>query len=214
MIKCNVNVCGVICYSAITKQNKDGSDFLTFRLSIQFAGKDGSAAERTISVSAPINANKTEDFTTGRRVLVHGLLYIRKTGEEEYWNLRTDEPIKFIDSEDKDKIDGTMDFIGYIGKSKGKGIQDRVGKTGRPYQTFDASSYDHKDTGHKDNEGKPIIEKGWRWVHFINFNPVHEDFFQVGAYVEIAGELQISVFNTALNLQCQVNTIRQSGKKQ
>lgn len=45
MIKCNVTACGTISNSAVEKQSKEGTPFISFSITIPIAGSDGSGAE-------------------------------------------------------------------------------------------------------------------------------------------------------------------------
>ena len=78
MIKCNVTACGTISCSAEEKQSKDGEKFISFGMIVPLLGKDGTAKEVWVTVSAPGNKETAASYSAGRKVTVNGVMYIRK----------------------------------------------------------------------------------------------------------------------------------------
>ena len=88
MIKCNVTACGIIVSSAVEKQNKEGGKFLAFTIIVPIEGKDKSVKELHIGVTAEGDQTTAANYQAGRRVTVHGYLFIKKVEENLYFNLR------------------------------------------------------------------------------------------------------------------------------
>jgi len=192
MIKCNVTACGVISNSAQEKQSKDGNSFISFSITIPIAGNDGSGAELQVFVSAPGNKDTAEQYHTGRRVRVNGILYVRGMEDRTYYNLRSDDEIEFVKSTEDDALTGTIDFKG---KVKGE-IAVRTNKNGHKFQTFSGVSQD------KDGE-----RRGWVWIRFLVPTLVNKDFFKPDAYVEAKGELQFHIYQGNINIECRTSSI-------
>lgn len=192
MIKCNVTACGIISNSAVVKQSKEGNSFLSFSITIPIAGNDGSGAELQVFVSAPGNIETASQYSTGRRVRVTGTLFIRRIDDRTYYNLRTDGEIEMVKSTETDALTGSIEFKGKIKDE----IKERTNKNGRQFQTFSAVSQD------KDGE-----KRGWLWVRFLVPTPVHQDFFQSDAYVDVKGELQFHVYQGNVNIECRTSSI-------
>lgn len=192
MIKCNVTACGIISNSAVEKQSKEGTPFLSFSITIPVAGSDGSGAELQVFVSAPGSRDTAGQYSTGRRVRVNGTLFIRRFDDRTYYNLRTDGDIEIVKSTEPDALTGSVEFKGKIKDE----IKERTNKSGRQFQTFSAVS--------QDKDGEKI---GWLWVRFLVPTPVHQDFFKPDAYVKVTGELQLHVYQGNVNIECRTGSI-------
>lgn len=94
MIKCNVTACGIIVSSAVEKQNKEGGKFLAFTIIVPIEGKDKSVKELHIGVTAEGDQTTAANYQAGRRVTVHGNLFIKKVEENLYFNLRSEGAIE------------------------------------------------------------------------------------------------------------------------
>ncbi len=192
MIKCNVTACGIISNSAVEKQSKEGTPFISFSITIPIAGSDGSGAELQVFVSAPGNKDTASQYSTGRRVRLNGTLYIHRIDDRTYYNLRTDGEIEVVKSTEADALTGSMEFKGKVKDE----IKERTNKNGHQFQTFSAVSQD------KDGE-----KRGWLWVRFLVPTPVHQDFFKPDAYVAVKGELQFHVYKGNVNVECRTSSI-------
>ena len=106
MIKCNVTACGTISSSAEEKQSKDGEKFISFGMIVPLLGKDGTAKEVWVTVSAPGNKETAASYSAGRKVTVSGVMYIRKHDGNIYLNLRTDTNIEVNESTTNDRLEG------------------------------------------------------------------------------------------------------------
>lgn len=195
MIKCNVNLCAKIFVSAQEKTANDGSKYLAFAVTLPLKGKDDSVAELHINVTTSGTIADAGNYISGRRVTVVGTMYVKKIEDKVFYHLRAAAPIVFNQESDVDALTGSVEFSGKIGP---KGVQDLKGKTGKDFQVFDA--FDHDKEGEK---------QGFNWVHFINFKPIHEDFFKAGTYVDVNGELGLEVFKSEAKISCRANTIKQ-----
>lgn len=192
MIKCNVTACGVISNSAVEKQSREGTSFISFSITIPIAGSDDSGAELQIFVSAPGNKDTAMQYSTGRRVRVNGTLYIRRIDDRTYYNLRVDGEIEIVKSTEADALTGSIEFKGKIKDE----IKEHTSKKGHKFQTFSGVSQD------KDGE-----KRGWLWVRFLVPTPVHQDFFKPDAYVEVTGELKLHVYQGNVNIECRTSSI-------
>ena len=194
MIKLNATVCGNIVSSAEEKTANDGSKFISFAIVTAMQGSDQTVKELHINVSAPFNAETMNHYSTGRRVTVNGVVHIRKNQNVEYWNMRTDKEAEFNESTVPDRLEGSMEFLGKIGK---KGIEDRKSKKGKDFQTFSAFSSD------KNGENREFT-----WVNFVVLNPIHADYFAAEKYVEVHGDLRLNVTRATCILNAQLNLLQ------
>lgn len=192
MIKCNVNICGLISQSGIVKQSKENTPFIAFGVVVPIVGKDGSGAELYINVSCTGNSNTVAQYSSGRRVAINGTLYIRKVGEKLFYNLRTDDKVEFCQSDAKDKISGSMEFHGKIKNE----IKDGLTKNQKPFQTFSAFSSD------KDGENVAFT-----WVRFYNPHPVKEEWFKQDGYISVQGDLAFDVYKNNIYIECRAGSI-------
>ncbi len=193
MIKLNATICGNIVSSAEEKTANDGSKFISFAIATAIQGSDQTVKELHINVSAPFNAETMNLYSTGRRVTVNGVVHIRKNQNVEYWNMRTDKEAEFNESTVPDRLEGSMEFLGKIGK---KGIEDRKSKKGKDFQTFSAFSSD------KNGENREFT-----WVNFVVLNPIHADYFAAEKYVEVHGDLRLNVYKSNLHIECSVKSV-------
>lgn len=194
MIKCDLNVGAVICRAASVKEGKDGNSFLSFNVKLPIEGRDGSSKDMEISVSADGDKSKVSIYAAGRRVNLTGSLIVRKKGGKIYYNLRADS-VSIANSKDADRIEGTMEFKGKIGK---KGVDVKTDKKNNTYKAFSAFSTD------KDGD-----KAEFTWVRFLYFNPKDdEDFLKADAYIEANGELQLGVFKDEISLDCRVSDVK------
>ena len=86
-----------------------------------------------------------------------------------------------------------MEFRGKVSK---KGIKELKDKEGKDFQSFAAFS--------SDKEGE---NREFTWVSFVNFSPIHEDYFAAEKYVEVHGDLQLGIFKGELQIECKVKSI-------
>lgn len=193
MIKCNVTACGTISSSAEEKQSKDGEKFISFGMIVPLLGKDGTAKEVWVTVSAPGNKDTVAPYSAGKKVTVSGVMYIRKHDGNIYLNLRTDSNIEVNESTTNDRLEGSMEFRGKVSK---KGIKELKDKKGKDFQSFAAFS--------SDKEGE---NREFTWVSFVNFSPIREDYLAAEKYVEVHGDLQLGIFKGELQIECKVKSI-------
>lgn len=194
MIKFNVTLCAKIFVSAQEKTSSNGEKYLAFAVTIPFKGKDDSVAELHVNVTTTGTQAEAGNYISGRRVTLVGTMYGKKLEDKTFYNLRTTAPIEFRQETDPDSITGSVEFSGKIGS---KGVVERTGKSGKPFQVFDAFSHD------KDGE-----KQGFLWMNFVNFTPLHEDFFKAGEYVDVNGELGVDVFRGDLKFTCKASSIK------
>lgn len=195
MIKCNVNLCAKIFVSAQEKTANDGSKYLAFAVTLPMKGADDSVAELHINVTTSGTIADAGNYISGRRVTIVGTMYVKKIEDKVFYHLRATAPIAFNQETDADSLTGSVEFSGKIGK---KGVQDLKSKSGKDFQVFDAFTHD--------KEGE---KQGFYWVHFINFKPIHEEFFKADTYVDVNGELGIDVFKSEARITCKANNIKQ-----
>lgn len=193
MIKCNVTACGIIVSSAVEKQNKEGGKFLAFTIIVPIEGKDKSVKELHIGVTAEGDQSQASQFSAGKRVTIHGNLYIKKVAETLYFNLRAEGIIEQNDNSVSDRLEGSMSFKGKISS---KGIESKTSKKGTSFKVFSAFSSD------KDGENRVFT-----WVKFTLGKSI-EATAQAGDYVEVDGDLQLDVYMSKLQLACRANSIK------
>ena len=193
MIKCDLNVCAVICRAASVKDGKDGNHFLSFNVKLPIEGRDGSSKDLEMSVSVDGDKSKASVYAAGRRVNLVGTLMVRKKGGKVYYNFRADSA-SIANSKDADRIEGTMEFRGKIGKN---GVEEKDDKNKKLFKTFSAFSLDKN--GDKND---------FTWVRFLYFDPKEgEDFLQANTFIEAKGDLQMGVFKGALSLDCRLTSV-------
>ena len=193
MIKCNVNVCALVTKSATVKQ-VNGEEFFTFGIKLPVSGRDGVTKDLEISVSHDGGQGKAALFTTGKRVVIKGVLTVRKKNGKTYYNLRSDGDAEVTKSTAEDSISGTMEFRGKTGKNP---IVEKCDKNDKPFKSFSAFSRD------KDGDNAEFT-----WVNFIYFEPKEgEDFLAPQKYVYVTGELQLNVFKDEVSLTCRVSKV-------
>lgn len=193
MIKCNVSVCGKINRSAVAKKSKTGEDFISFGITIPVKDRNDKKKDFEISVSANGDRNNTSVYSTGRKVSIDGTLTIVKKNNRLYLNLRCDN-LDLVKSTEPERIEGTMDFKGKIGKN---GVEEKEDKKGNTYKVFSAFASD------KDGE-----QREFTWVRFLYFKPKdNEDFLQAGRYIQAEGDMQLGLFNDELSLECRVSSV-------
>lgn len=194
MIKCEVEVCAKITRAASVKETKDGNTFLSFGVQLPVVGRDGSKKDLDIGVS--VNGGKGEKsiYAAGRKVNLSGILTIHKKNDNIYFNLRADDGAEVCKSSDESKIDGSMEFLGKIGK---KGVEIHTDKKGNTFKTFSAFSSD-----------KNGDKTEFTWVRFLYFEPKDgEDFLKENTYVKVNGKLQLGVFHDNVSLDCVVEEV-------
>lgn len=193
MIKCEMNVCAVISRAAIVKKGKDDNSFLSFGVKIPVEGRDGSKKDMELSVSIDGDKSNVSAYPVGRRVILSGVMTLKKKDGKVFFNLRADSA-KTANSKDADSIEGVMDFRGKIGK---RGVEVKPDKNGNDFKSFSAFSSE------KNGDNVEFI-----WVRFLYFNCKEgEDFLQANAYIEAKGNLQIGVFKDEISLDCRVASI-------
>lgn len=192
MIKCNVTACGIIVSSAVEKQNKEGGKFLAFTIIVPFEGKDKSVKELHIGVTAEGDQTTAANYQAGRRVTVHGNLFIKKVEENLYFNLRSEGAIEQNDSSLPDRLEGAMEFKGKIGN---KGIETMTSKKGTSFKVFSAFSSD------KDGENRAFT-----WVKFI-VGKASDINVNAGEYVEVHGDMQLDVYKNKLQIGCRTTSV-------
>lgn len=194
MIKCDLSLCAVITRAASVKTGKDNNPFLSFSVKCPIEGRDNAKKDLEISVSVDGDKSKSSIFAAGRRVKLSGSMSVRKRDGKVYYNLRA-ESAELANSKDEDKIEGTMEFRGKIGK---RGVEEKLDKKDNTYKVFSAFS--------TDKEGD---KAEFTWVRFLYFNPKEgEDFLQANTYVEVTGDLQLGVFKDDISIDCRVSEVK------
>lgn len=193
MIKCIVSACGVVARNAEEKSSHEGNKFISFPLILHLQGKDLTVKELYVTVAAPDDQTTAQEFTTGRKVKLNGVMHVRKHNDVVYYNLRTDEPVEFCESTEKDVLTGKMEFKGKINRN---GVKELKSKTGKDFQAFSAFS--------SDSDGD---KREFTWVNFFALTPIHNDYFAANKYVEVHGDLILDVFKNELSLSCRVSSV-------
>lgn len=188
-------MCGTINSSAQEKSNKEGGKFIAFTMTVPLQGKDGSVCELFVHVSAPGDRKEANHYSNGKHVICNGKLSVRKMDDRVYYNVRCDDVPEIVKPDEPDRIEGTLDFSGAIGK---KGIITKKDKKGKDYHLFSAWSSDKHDD-----------KKEFTWVKFIHFNPKPDVPTAPGTYIDVYGDLDIDIFKGNANIECRVTTIKE-----
>ena len=195
MIKCNVSCCAVVTRSASLKEGKNGEKFIAFSVKYPVTGRDGEKKDLEISVSMDGGKTAAASITTGRRVNIVGTMYVKKRDGKMYFNIRATDGIDFAKSTDADRMEGTLEFRGKVGK---KGVEIKKDKNDKDFKTFSAFS--------SDKNGDKV---DFTWVRFLYFNPKGgEDFLKESAYIEAKGELQLGVYKDDITLDCRMSEVK------
>ena len=193
MIKCEVNVCAVITRNASVME-KDRQEFFVFNIKVPIVDRNGEKKNLEISVSNDGGKGVAASFTTGCRVVIKGILSVRKKNGKTFYNLRSIGNAEIAPSTAEDNIEGKMEFIGKIGKN---GVSTKTDKNDNPFKTFSAFSTD------KDGDNAEFT-----WVSFMYFEPKQDEaFLAAGKYVHVNGTLQFGVYKEEVSLQCVVGEI-------
>lgn len=193
MIKCNVNVCGTINRAASVKKGKDGN-YLSFGVIVPIIGRNDVQMDMEICVMLDVDKAKPSTLAEGKKVNLTGVLNLRKRGGTQFYYLRA-ASVEVAGKKDADRLEGTMTFIGKLGKN---GVESRADKNGSTYLLFSAFSSD------KDGE-----KREFTWVRFLYFNPKEDlDFLQPATYVQVEGDLQLGVYEDAITVDCRVSDVQ------
>ena len=190
MIKCNVTVCGTISKAAVVRTNNENKAFTAFAVNCVIPARNGIDKTVEISVAKDGEEYNRADYTVGKRVEISGVLTFKKRGDNLYFNLSASEVT--LSASNEDSIKGEMHFRGKTGKN----IEEKTDKKGKDFQSFAAFS--------SDKEGE---NREFTWVSFVNFSPIHEDYFAAEKYVEVHGDLQLGIFKGELQIECKVKSI-------
>ena len=195
MIKCEVSICAAISRNASVKEDKEKNPFVSFGVKVPIMGRDKEKLDLDISVTTDGGKEIAAIYTTGRRVEIEGVLTIRKKDGKLFLNLRAaNDKIHLGKSTYGDKLEGTMEFRGKIGKN---GVEEKEDKNKKIFKTFSAFSLDKN--GDKND---------FTWVRFLYFDPKEgEDFLQANTFIEAKGDLQMGVFKGALSLDCRLTSV-------
>lgn len=202
MIKGDVTVCGTINQSAQVKQSKDGSNFISFTVSVPLQGKDSSVCELYVKIAAPGDRKSANRYCVGKHVICNGTLNVRKLNDRVYYNVRCDEDPEIVKPDEPDRIEGTLDFSGAINKKKG--VLVKKDKNGKDYHVFSAWSSDKHTDSSTGEEKREFI-----YVNFVRFDPKPDDPMSPGQYIDCYGDLDINIHGGQAHLECVIKTIKE-----
>ena len=136
-------------------------------------------------------------FADGGLFDILGVLEIRNKENKLLFYLAA-ESVTTDDVPDLDAISGTLSFRGHLKKEKV--YEEKKDKNGNPYLVFSAYS--------AEKVGESFVST---WVNFMRFpekaaaiGTVKPDWMRSKAHVSISGELQISSYNSKVQLSCKV----------
>lgn len=210
MFKGDVTLCGTISRSAEVKKNSQNEEFITFSVKYPAKGRDGETADVEFNVSADGSKESASVFTTGRKVSVKGILYIRNRGGKIYYNLRAEGEPALVSSSQEESLEGDVDFFGKVGKDKqgkdGKireAVRIRKDKNGKEFVSFSGWISDtDKDSNNNDRQN-------YTWFNFLLFHPTDEQkaVIKPGSWLDITGKLQLSVYKGRISHDVIVDTV-------
>ena len=195
MIKCNVTIIGHVFRAPEIKNDREGNPFVTFGVSSELKD-NGESRDIDISVACDGEDDVILGLSSGDRVKVKGVMTLRKREDVVFFNLSANEVKK---TNEKDKIEGTMNFRGTLG---GKDIQEKLGKKGA-YRVFDAYS------------AEKIAEDkfSYIWVHFVDFSEERPECLVPKAGINAEGALELHLFNDRLDIGCRVKSLSEWEKQ-
>lgn len=95
----------------------------------------------------------------------------------------------FHPQNERDTIEGTIEFRGTVGKQ----VEEKRDKRGNAYSVFSAFSTEK----HEENFA-------FTWVRFIRFSAEKESWLQLKARICVKGVLELSIYLDKINLSCRV----------
>jgi len=187
MIKAQARIRGTVTQAATILTNKDGERFLCFSLTLTIPGARNNMPGKEIVVSVSVNGTEEEAsrYAVNTRIEATGTLAFRKRDENLYLNLHADSVTSV--SDEKDGIEGTLEFKGTVGNK----LESKTDKKGKNFVSFSAFSTE------KVNDAL-----NFTWVRFIRFDHQCEEWLRPKAKVEARGKLVITAYNGRINLDC------------
>lgn len=193
MLKVNSKVNGVVAGAASLRTAKDGKSYVSFNLRVNIPGSRNNMPGKEILVSVSKRGNQGDvyDYKANQRLEIEGVLTFRKTGDNLYFNLMADN-VNFFPEEEKDKIEGTLEFKGKLGNK----IDEKSDKNGNSYVIFSAFSTE-----------KVKDEFEFIWVRFVRFKSGRESFMTPKAKIEATGSIDITSYNGKISLECVCDNV-------
>jgi len=191
MIKCNVTMNGIVSRTASMRTNKEGKSYIGFAVKTTILAKAGSSKQVEVFVSKDGPAAELPLYVAGQRIELKGVLTFRKREENLYLNFYA-ESVDFHPQNERDVIEGTIEFRGTVGKQ----VEEKRDKRGNAYSVFSAFSTEK----HEEN----FV---FTWVRFIRFSAEKESWLQPKTRICAKGMLELSVYLDKINLSCRVEEI-------
>lgn len=191
MIKCNVTMNGIVSRTASMRTNKEGKSYIGFAVKTTLLAKAGNSKQVEVFVSKDGTAAELPSYGAGQRIELKGVLTFRKREENLYLNFYA-ESVDFHPQNERDLIEGTIEFRGTVGKQ----VEEKRDKRGSAYSVFSAFSTEK----HEENFA-------FTWVRFIRFSAEKESWLQPKARICAKGMLELSVYLDKINLSCRVEEI-------
>lgn len=167
MIKCNVTMNGIVNRTASMRTNKEGKSYIGFAVKTTILAKAGSSKQVEVFVSKDGTAAELPLYVAGQRIELKGVLTFRKREENLYLNFYA-ESVDFHPQNERDVIEGTIEFRGTVGKQ----VEEKRDKRGNAYSVFSAFSTEK----HEEN----FV---FTWVRFIRFSAEKESWLQPKARI-------------------------------
>ncbi len=198
MIKAEVKIIGTIKKGASIRTDKNHQPYLSFIVTIALPD----AKTTTNNVEAFVSYPKGQQgdvalFAEGVRVAIQGTMDVRHKDDKLLFYLAA-ESVTTEEVPDLDAITGTLSFRGHLKKERV--YEEKSDKNGNPYLVFSAYS--------AEKVGETFVST---WVNFMRFpekdasiDKVKPDWMRSKAHVSINGELQISSYNSKVQLSCKV----------
>ncbi len=192
MIKCNVQLCGVVAQSANTRTNGEGKAYTFLTLAIALPEKEGEG--KTIEVSVIKDGNDADllKALSGKRIEMTGDLLFRKQGDNTFLNFFPTS-YNLSTTETEDFIRGTMEFSGKVGKR----VDEKKGKGGKPIVHF--SAFSARRLSDDDYE--------YLWVHFYRYDKARESWLKPQTRITASGALEIGLYNGNISLSCRLGEL-------
>lgn len=200
MIKAEVNVIGTVSRTAVVRDGKEGTKFVTFGVSVVILAKSG--INKTVEISVAKDYQLGDDISLiqakDNRVGLKGTITFRKKGDNLYLNMEASE-VNVVKPEDKDIIEGDMTFLGKVGNK----IEVKDSKNGKKFLSISGFS--------TTKEGEDFE---YTWVRFIQFEAEKPEWLVPKAGIEVKGKLELDVYNDKLDISCRVSELKEWVKQQ
>lgn len=198
MIKVEAKIIGTVKRSASIRTDKNNNPYLSLILAVNLPDAKSNCNSIDVFVSLPLtHQDEAQSYVEGLRLMVSGILDIRKKDEELKFYL-SGNAVTTQSVTEHDSISGSLSFRGYLKKENI--YEQKTDKNGHPFIFFSAYSLE--------KSGQDYIST---WINFMRFPEKGADIatiipecFRSKAHLDITGDIQVSSYNGVVRLSCRV----------